>query len=95
MNSHRAVSALVLLAFANIGYSSPAKAEWVRCSEENQLCTPPVGDQLIRFGAGDTGDKYVTESFTEPVLCSIQKFGVDPWPNATKHCDYWVPDLMQ
>jgi hypothetical protein len=86
MNPHRTVSALVFVAFASIGYSSPANAEWVYCSGENQTCKPPVvGEQMIRFGAQD---KWVTASWTDGVVCSIQMFGVDPWPNATKHCEY-------
>lgn len=90
MNSHRAVYALAFLALASISYTSPAKASWVYCSEENQQCNPPMDEQIIRFGAQD---KYVTESFTPPgAICSVQGFRVDPFPNATKHCDYWLPD---
>jgi hypothetical protein len=88
MNSNCTVSALVFLAFASISCSSPARAEWVYCSEENQLCNPPVDEQLIRFGAKD---KYYTKSYTNGALCSINVFG-DPFPNATKHCDYWIKD---
>jgi hypothetical protein len=89
MNPHRTVSALVFVAFASIGYSSPAKAEWVYCSDEHKTCIP-AGDlgvyKSIRFGAQD---KWAIASTPDSLPCTVEVFG-DPWPNATKHCEYWI-----
>jgi hypothetical protein len=78
--SNCAASALAFLAFASIGYSSPARAGWVYCAGENQVCLTPLDNQPIRFGAND---RYVTLTFLRGAVCSIRVFG-DPFPNATK-----------
>src|SRR5262249_24602965 len=57
---------------------------WVKCANENQICTVP-GTKNVRFGANGS---YVTKVVTNSIPCTLDAFGSDPAYGVVKVCEY-------
>jgi RHS repeat-associated protein len=66
-------------------------AQWVRCSGEWGVCTPPVPAQ-VRYGVDLEGQAYYVFQYTEGAInCTNSVFG-NPL-NVVKHCDYLLSSI--
>jgi len=66
-----------------MAFSQSAIADWVHCSNEGQVCEPPIPAE-VRYGANDS---YSQEVLTDSIHCHNSVFG-DVAPGVFKHCDY-------
>lgn len=81
---------LVLLALASSPFTASAQPEdWALCGQEGDVCRFSGGAELmLRFGANGHYAFRITRD--DQQACTANAFGVDPAPDARKHCDVSV-----